>query len=270
MSLYRWGETLTASGRKLASVGLLMLLAGLQGCSTLPSAPGPSTADMKRAALAAATDPSTWLPALGATLILVTDRDQAWSDWARREQPVFASAAAARQASDVLLYASVGVALASSLWVPEDSASPTRANRLVVQLGAMAANGLMTQTIKLGVGRSRPDASDNLSFPSGHASAAFTGATLTRRNLARLDLQAPMRTLLDVGAVSLAAATAWARVEAGVHYPSDVLAGAALGNFVAAFVNDVFLREGVLAEGVTRVDVLPLRGGAVLQLTQHF
>ena len=39
----------------------------------------------------------------------------------------------------------------------------------------------------------------------------------------------------------IAAGTAWARVEGGVHYPSDVLFGAALGNFVAVFVHDAFL-----------------------------
>ena len=33
---------------------------------------------------------------------------------------------------------------------------------------------------------------------------------------------------------TLAGATAWARVEGGVHYPSDVLAGAALGHFVTS------------------------------------
>jgi hypothetical protein len=36
-------------------------------------------------------------------------------------------------------------------------------------------------------------------------------------------------------------ATAWARIEAGAHYPTDVLAGAALGNFVSLFVHDAFL-----------------------------
>jgi len=39
----------------------------------------------------------------------------------------------------------------------------------------------------------------------------------------------------------MASGTAWARVEAGVHYPSDVLAGAALGNFLTAFIHDAFL-----------------------------
>jgi hypothetical protein len=32
---------------------------------------------------------------------------------------------------------------------------------------------------------------------------------------------------------SLAAITGWARVEAGMHFPSDVLAGWALGHFTA-------------------------------------
>ena len=30
-------------------------------------------------------------------------------------------------------------------------------------------------------------------------------------------------------------------IEAGAHFPSDTLLGAALGNFVASFVNDAFL-----------------------------
>ncbi len=39
----------------------------------------------------------------------------------------------------------------------------------------------------------------------------------------------------------MTAATAWARIEAKRHYPTDVLAGAALGNFIGAFINDAFI-----------------------------
>ena len=46
----------------------------------------------------------------------------------------------------------------------------------------------------------------------------------------------------------IAAGTAWARVEGCKHYPSDVLFGAALGNFVAIFVHDAFLP----ADSITR------------------
>jgi membrane-associated phospholipid phosphatase len=34
---------------------------------------------------------------------------------------------------------------------------------------------------------------------------------------------------------------AWARVEGEKHYPTDVLVGAALGNFLTRFVHDAFL-----------------------------
>lgn len=57
------------------------------------------------------------------------------------------------------------------------------------------------------------------SFPSGHAATSFAGAVvlgyLFRRGLAPFLL--------------LAVAVAWSRVYVGVHYPSDVLVGAALG-----------------------------------------
>ena len=37
---------------------------------------------------------------------------------------------------------------------------------------------------------------------------------------------------------TLAAATAWARVEAEKHYPADVLAGAAPGHFLTTVIHD--------------------------------
>jgi undecaprenyl-diphosphatase len=91
---------------------------------------------------------------------------------------------------------------------------------------------LLALAIKAGVERPRPSASvpeaDPLmgaggwSFPSGHAATAFAGAValtyLWRRG-------APFFFLL-------AAAIAFSRVYVGVHYPGDLLAGAALGALV--------------------------------------
>jgi undecaprenyl-diphosphatase len=60
-------------------------------------------------------------------------------------------------------------------------------------------------------------------FPSGHASAAFACATVIAYASPRL----------AVPAYVLAAAIAWSRVYVGVHWPLDVLGGAALGVLVA-------------------------------------
>jgi len=57
------------------------------------------------------------------------------------------------------------------------------------------------------------------SFPSAHSAAAFAFATGATR-------ESPV---LATGLVQLAATVAYSRVHAGVHYPSDVAAGAAIG-----------------------------------------
>ena len=95
-------------------------------------------------------------------------------------------------------------------------------------LGAYALNTALKFTIR----RKRPSlpglpplmgTTTGLSFPSAHAATSFAGALAYRR--------------LGVPAVPLygvAAAMALSRVYLGVHYPSDVLAGALEGTVVAS------------------------------------
>jgi membrane-associated phospholipid phosphatase len=64
---------------------------------------------------------------------------------------------------------------------------------------------------------------DNGSFPSGHAATSFAGATILAFAFPRL----------AVPLYVLAAAVAFSRVYVGVHYPIDIVAGAALGVAVA-------------------------------------
>lgn len=100
----------------------------------------------------------------------------------------------------------------------------------------LAANSAATLAGKYEFKRLRPFAVDssvtsvleklpkpNTSYPSGHASSAFAGA----RIIARL---APD---LAEEAYRLATQVAVSRVYAGVHFPSDVVAGALLGTGVA-------------------------------------
>lgn len=74
---------------------------------------------------------------------------------------------------------------------------------------------------------------DPFSFPSGHAAISFAVATSVALSDARL--AAP--------AYAWAVATSASRVWHGVHYPSDVLAGAAIGVGVAGVVH-VLLPSG--------------------------
>ena len=91
---------------------------------------------------------------------------------------------------------------------------------------------LLALSVKAAVARPRPNTTipeaDPLigaggwSFPSGHAATAFAGA-VALTYLSRSG--GPLFFLL-------AAAIAFSRVYVGVHYPGDVLAGAALGTAV--------------------------------------
>jgi membrane-associated phospholipid phosphatase len=98
---------------------------------------------------------------------------------------------------------------------------------------AVATAYVLNTAIKQVVRRRRPTLDDlpaliptptQLSFPSAHASSSFAGA----RAYAPLLLEGRGGTVLYPLAVAMAAS----RVYLGVHYPSDILAGAVLGTFV--------------------------------------
>jgi undecaprenyl-diphosphatase len=97
---------------------------------------------------------------------------------------------------------------------------------------APAAIGL-NFAVKLLVRRRRPEleglpplggAPSSLSFPSAHATASFAAATAMSRIAPR------RRPALFAGATLMALT----RPYLGMHYPSDVLAGAALGTALGA------------------------------------
>jgi membrane-associated phospholipid phosphatase len=71
------------------------------------------------------------------------------------------------------------------------------------------------------------------SFPSGHAAAAFAFATGVGYVLPAAGF--PLR--------ALAALVAYSRVHTGVHYPSDVLAGAMLGSAISQATTRVIARS---------------------------
>ncbi|MBA2554935.1 MAG: phosphatase PAP2 family protein [Geodermatophilaceae bacterium] len=102
---------------------------------------------------------------------------------------------------------------------------------LVVAAGLI---GVVTSGLKLLVDRDRPDfpdpifVSDSLSHPSGHSSGVVTLVGLLL--VAFLRLQPPRhRVATVVGGLVLVLAVGLTRIVLGAHYPSDVVAGFALG-----------------------------------------
>jgi len=96
--------------------------------------------------------------------------------------------------------------------------------------GAVALTYAVNQAIKIAVRRPRPDlpgagqlsqVETQLSFPSAHAATSLCGARVLR------DTGAPGAPLYG-----LAGALALSRLYLGVHYPSDVVGGAVLGDVI--------------------------------------
>ncbi len=98
--------------------------------------------------------------------------------------------------------------------------------------GAFIVSSIITKGTKHIFNRNRPfetytfiikrdDENGGLSFPSGHATAAFTTATSIAMRYKKWYFVVP--------SYIFASSVAWARMYQGVHYPSDVFAGAIVG-----------------------------------------
>jgi undecaprenyl-diphosphatase len=114
-----------------------------------------------------------------------------------------------------------------------------RPSLLVAVLFAVGAADLLTARIKVVVPRHRPfehqlgPSERNHTFPSGHTATAFAGATV-------LSAFAPRYRLAFY---ALACLVGFSRLYNGVHYPTDVLAGAVLGTLTALLLLSAIRRR---------------------------
>lgn len=113
-----------------------------------------------------------------------------------------------------------------------------RRRRWLLASGVGPAAVAINYAVKVAVGRQRPlipehpplaRAPSKLSFPSAHATSSLAAATALGRVEPRT--RAPL--------YALAAAVCLSRPYLGMHYPSDVVAGAALGTVIGGLVPGV-------------------------------
>ena len=217
----------------VASVNIAVLLAAISGCAQIkPNLP--AVQQVISITKETALEPATWVPFTAAAVISVAGVDNEISDWATDNTPVFGSPGSANSASDLLRDTLVTSALITSVFAPIKPAEDNFRIRRVVAtaLGQSTAAGIV-QSGKLTFRRERPNERDDRSFPSGHSGSSFTSAVLIEQNINETIQKPWLRKSIKAGTTGTAAAVAWARVEAGEHFPVDVLFSAALGNLVA-------------------------------------
>ena len=233
----------------LSTLSLMML----EGCGTLSNGRKwgqdatltPGWDRIKESAVNATLSSETWGPVAGALALQIDDMDNRISEWVSDKNPVFGSRKNASNWSDYLDTASGAFYFTTVMATPSGHDTSdwltAKAKGLSIGIAASYITGGSTSLMKRLTKRMRPNGANNKSLPSGHASGASVFSTLARRNLDTISLSPGKRILSDIGILSLAAGTCWARVEAKAHHPSDVLVGYALGHFLSAFINDAFL-----------------------------
>jgi len=258
---------------------LLPLLALVAGCGTISNGRGwgqdaalrPGWRRVARSAAHTALDPQTWGPLAVAVLLQIDNADKEISTWAVDHTPLFDSPENAQdavswtgKALDTIFYASL-VATPSG-----DEPGEWVWNKLRGSMVEFAGFGVANTSVDLlkdATGRVRPNKANDESFPSSHARRSSADVTLGARNVDAMELPGPARVTLKTGMYSLGVVSAWSRIEAEGHYPSDVLAGWALGHFWTAFIHDAFLYK---EEPPFMVQVIPQPHGLQALLVRRF
>jgi len=201
----------------------------------------------RQAVVNAAVSPVTWVPAAGALAFQAGHADQKVSDWASNTTPVYGSQNNAGRVSDIPMQSSSGDSVVSVLTMPVTA--------LGTALAAETGGGIFMRqfdgVIKEETGRTRPNGAGTVSFHSSHSAGTALNSTLIYRNIEYLNLSSAATTVSKIGLVGMPDTTAWARVEAKQHYPSDVLVGAAIGDFFGVFITDAFLGGPVSPSSIT-------------------
>jgi membrane-associated phospholipid phosphatase len=254
MHMTCWEKSAGKYGSPIAALFLSTLVTISPACGTMSNGRGwgedatfaPGWGRFVEAALSAASAPETWAPAAAAVAFRVSgNADRNLAEWAAKSTPLFGSQRNAEQMSDNLASAAGAIWAASAIATPSGDTPADWIVNKTRGIGVQAGGGIfMRQTVgylKNAVDRTQPNGLDQDGFPSGHVTGAAFFSTLASRNMETLGWSRDAAAGARIGLGTVTAATAWARVEANQHYPSDVLGSIALGHFLGVFLTDAFL-----------------------------
>jgi membrane-associated phospholipid phosphatase len=107
------------------------------------------------------------------------------------------------------------------------------------------------------------------SFYSGHASGAFLGAVYVSTVYPLRHPEFEHEGWLWAGSLTVATGVSALRVVAGKHFPSDVLAGAAMGSLVGLGFVQLHLKDGVELWGARPLPLLTPEGGVGMAVVRR-
>ncbi len=167
----------------------------------------------------------------------------------------------AARASDHLMHSSIAVPAVLML----GSAARDQADVIgLMYLETHLLNSGLTYLLKNTFGRTRPFAyNDNpdipqslkmshtarRSFPSGHTSTAFASMVFLATVHTRLNPDSSANNWVWGGCLAAAATTGYLRYAAGMHFPTDIIAGASIGAFAGWVVPQLHELEAAALPG---------------------
>lgn len=214
----------------------------------------PDWAKIGESARDAATSPLVFIPAAAALLLQIGNADTRLSNWAMEHTPIAGSNDRAEDLSKTLGRVSDAAFYLSVLMTPSgDEPLPwavSKTKGAIVQGSAVYLNREVVALLKNAAGRERPDESDDKGFPSSMASGSAVSTALASRNINTMNIPSEAKTPMNLALHALTLVVGWERIEARAHYPSDVLAGIALGYFMGYFINDAFMGLDLALNGM--------------------
>ncbi len=161
-----------------------------------------------------------------------------------------------KRVSDVLLGTCI---LSPTLLLLNKKTWADRNTIMLMHFESMLLTGFLTRLIKTS-GRIRPlfynpdvplnkklgfKHEANASFPSGHTSVSFASAVLLSKVFCDFYPESKYKPYVWVGSLSIASLVGYLRYASGVHFPTDILAGAVLGSAIGYLVPHLHKKRSV-------------------------